>query len=222
MKFLRYFLLLGALMVPAALMSTPANAQVGVGIGIDGGSAMLDTEITATGILLRSARGATTTTIPTHAPLMDTMDRAGLSAVSSSAPAPGTTVTGVAVATTAAAATTVAVDTTDAADITAIAGVARAIAVGSGTRATGNTFNHGPAGYAGGGHAFAGGAGGFHGGNVGGASGFHGGNSGGGFHGGGSFGVVVASTAVAVAADSTAAAVVAVPRRRWWWTPVSL
>ncbi len=37
MKFLRYFLLLGALMVPAALLSTPANAQVGVGIGIGGG-----------------------------------------------------------------------------------------------------------------------------------------------------------------------------------------
>ena len=38
MKFLRYFLLFGALIVPAALMSTPANAQVGVGIGIgDGG-----------------------------------------------------------------------------------------------------------------------------------------------------------------------------------------
>jgi hypothetical protein len=33
MKFLRYFLLLGAL-IPAALMSTPANAQVGVGIGV--------------------------------------------------------------------------------------------------------------------------------------------------------------------------------------------
>ena len=34
MKALRYFLLLGALMVPLALMSTPAaNAQIGVGIG---------------------------------------------------------------------------------------------------------------------------------------------------------------------------------------------
>src|SRR6202046_540731 len=37
MKFLRYSLLLGALMVPAALLSTPANAQIGVGIGIGGG-----------------------------------------------------------------------------------------------------------------------------------------------------------------------------------------
>jgi len=89
---------------------------------------MLDTEITATGILLRSARGGTTTTIPTHAPPMASMDRAGLSAVCSSAPAPGTTVTGVAVATTAAADTTVVVDTMVAADITA-----EAIAVGSGT-----------------------------------------------------------------------------------------
>ncbi len=34
MKFLRYFLLLGAVMVPVALMSTPANAQIGVGIGV--------------------------------------------------------------------------------------------------------------------------------------------------------------------------------------------
>jgi hypothetical protein len=35
MKFLRYLLLLGVVMVPAALLlSTPANAQVGVGIGI--------------------------------------------------------------------------------------------------------------------------------------------------------------------------------------------
>src|ERR1700683_4987828 len=37
MKFLRYFLLLGALIVPAALLSTPANAQIGVGIGVGGG-----------------------------------------------------------------------------------------------------------------------------------------------------------------------------------------
>ena len=34
MKYLRYFLLLSALVIPAALMSTPANAQVGVGVGI--------------------------------------------------------------------------------------------------------------------------------------------------------------------------------------------
>ena len=116
-------------------MSTPANAQVGVGIGSRNGDT--DTEITATGTLLRSARGGTTTTIPTHAPPMATMDRAGLSVVSLSAPAPGTTVTGVAVATTAAAATTVVVDTTGAADITARAratlDITEAIAVGSGT-----------------------------------------------------------------------------------------
>src|ERR1700691_5724551 len=36
MKHLRYFLLLSALVIPVALMSTPANAQVGVGIGIGG------------------------------------------------------------------------------------------------------------------------------------------------------------------------------------------
>ena len=67
MKFLRYFLLLGALMVPAALLSTPANAQIGVGIGIGGGYGYGDYGITA--ILLRSARGVITTTIPTLARL---------------------------------------------------------------------------------------------------------------------------------------------------------
>ena len=36
MKHLRYFLLLSALVIPAALMSTPANAQIGVGIGVGG------------------------------------------------------------------------------------------------------------------------------------------------------------------------------------------
>src|ERR1700683_519873 len=33
MRFLRYFVLLGAIMVPAAFLSTPAQAQIGVGIG---------------------------------------------------------------------------------------------------------------------------------------------------------------------------------------------
>ena len=40
MRFLRYFVLLGAMVVPAAFLATPANAQVGVGIGVgvgDGG-----------------------------------------------------------------------------------------------------------------------------------------------------------------------------------------
>ena len=37
MRFLRYFLLLGAVMIPAAFLSTPANAQIGVGIGIGPG-----------------------------------------------------------------------------------------------------------------------------------------------------------------------------------------
>jgi hypothetical protein len=69
--------------------------------------------------LLRSVRGATTTTILTLARLMDTMDRAGSSAASLSVLAPGITATGDAVATTVAAATTVAVGTTAALDITA-------------------------------------------------------------------------------------------------------
>jgi hypothetical protein len=60
--------------------------------------------------LLRSVPGATTTTIPTLARPMATMDRAGLSVVSSSVPAPGITATGDAVDTVAAA-TMVAVDT---------------------------------------------------------------------------------------------------------------
>ena len=34
MKHLRYLLLLSALVIPVALMSTPANAQVGVGVGV--------------------------------------------------------------------------------------------------------------------------------------------------------------------------------------------
>ena len=37
MKVLRYFLLLGALIIPAALLSAPANAQIGVGIGVGPG-----------------------------------------------------------------------------------------------------------------------------------------------------------------------------------------
>ena len=60
--------------------------------------------------LLRSVPGATTTTIPTLARLMDTMDRAGSLAASLSVLAPGITATGDAVDTVAAA-TMVAVDT---------------------------------------------------------------------------------------------------------------
>ena len=38
MRFLRYFVLLAALVVPAALLfATPANAQIGVGIGVGPG-----------------------------------------------------------------------------------------------------------------------------------------------------------------------------------------
>lgn len=70
--------------------------------------------------LLRSAPGDTTTTIPTHARPMATMDRAGLSVVSLSAPAPGITATGDTVDTMVAVATTDTVDTTAAPDITTV------------------------------------------------------------------------------------------------------
>src|SRR5580704_13839421 len=73
----------------------------------------VDTVITATGTPPLSARGGITTIILTHARPTATTGRAGLSVVSSSLPAPGTTGIGVAADTTVAADTMAAVATTD-------------------------------------------------------------------------------------------------------------